>query len=66
MRPQEGISLLALHTYRALFHLKAQRTILALIVPQQDAIRFKKTQLQKKVLKEIIEYFCNYYVYAAL
>lgn len=53
----KGILFLQLHTYRALFLLKAQRTILALILPQQDAIRFKKIQLQKEALKKIIEYF---------
>lgn len=55
-----------LHTYRAIFLLKAQRTILALIPPQQVAIRFKKIQPQKEAVKKIIEYFCDYYIYAVL
>lgn len=62
----EGIFFLWLHTYRALSLLKAQRTILALISPQQDAIRFKEIQFQKGALKKIIVYSFDYCIYAAL
>ena len=62
----KGTLFLWFHTYRAIFLLKAQRTILALIPPQQVAIRFKKIQPQKETVKKIIEYFCDYYIYAVL
>lgn len=62
----KGTLFLWFHTYRAIFPLKAQRTILALIPPQQVAIRFKKIQPQEEAVKKIIEYFCDYYIYAVL
>ena len=62
----KGTLFLWFHTYRAIFLLKAQRTILASIPPQQVAIRFKKIRPQKEPVKKIIEYFCDYYIYAIL